>query len=456
MATIARRRHAPQSRSVPDARCATGWVGIVPALEPSPGITLRGPAWAGSHLRSPPARNTCLLSVASDDQQGGRVSVASSTTGQPSRAGHRGVLAGLRVVLVGADASPHVTGFPGFSSALVALLRAQDCEVEELLAVPPAPRPAADGAPPPSAPPPGARPDLVIAVTPGPGAAAAAAVAEKHAAPLLVVGQGSDIPPRPGGGVGERLAARLDDALAARADRWAVTGHAVAEQLVLHGVAADRIDRIPYWSDPAARAGDPGQAALRAELGWPTKGLVVACPVGADLGSVSTVLTASALLEKRGEGVRLVLTGSGGSLRRVRDRGDVGSDAVHEVASDRYLDALRAADLVLLHPPGAGRTDASLPGRVAAALLAGRPIVAGVGDGPAPVDLAEVDGCCVWVGAGGPEQVAEALEMLADSGHTRDQLAAAAREYAAVRLDPQAAADALEATVSATLAQRSR
>lgn len=383
---------------------------------------------------------------------------------------HRGVLAGLRILVTGTDASPHLTGFAGFSTAVIDLIEARRGVVDQLRPATDAPKAFAVQADP---------VDLVIAIAPGPGVAAAPSLADRHDVPLLVISQATSLPARATGGtVGELLAVRLDRALAARADRWAVTSQAAHDQLVHAGVPEDRIDRLPYWADPAeltapgdGSAGsvpEAARSALRDSLGWPDHAFLVTCPVGADLSDVPLLLATAEELETRNGPARMILVGRGGRLRQLRENAGPAATSVFEVTGSQYPATFAAADMVLLVGGGhADRreapdgddvpvADAALAGRVASCLAAGVPMITITGASGVVPEVVAVQDASIQVHAATPQQLADAIETLADARPARALMAAAARARARDLMDPATAADALEATVTATLAARVR
>jgi glycosyltransferase involved in cell wall biosynthesis len=348
-----------------------------------------------------------------------------------------GGLKDKHVALVGVDTSAHVTGFAGFTGSLSEWLTERAGRVS---------RPLDAGLV--------GVPDLVVAVLPGPGAAAAAAeLAEQHGVPLLVVAQGETRPlVESATTTGAHLAARLEARARHRADRWAVTGQAVRDRLIDQGVPADRIETLPYWAAPTGSRplAAAEQAAARRTLDLPG-GFVVVCPVGADTSGLVAVVGAAHVLAASGSDVQVVLTGRGPRLRALAASAfNAANVTVIETDDAGHQAGLIAADLVLLSE-AADRPDGANAGRLAAALGAGRPIIAAVADdGHLRAELARAEAAVITVPLDRPQQLAHAIDVLAGSPQARAMMAAGARHYTRAHLTTDAAATTLEAIAGRT------
>jgi colanic acid biosynthesis glycosyl transferase WcaI len=377
-----------------------------------------------------------------------------------------GPLLGKHVALVGAQASPYVTGFAGFTSSLHDLLAERADQVSRPLQSTGSDS-AVSGAP-----------DLVVAVLPGPGAAAAAVeLADRHDVPLLVVVQGETVPLTHGPGhagtgdssgtAGARLAARLESRALRRADRWAVTGQQARDRLLRSGVDDALIEDLPYWA-PASCTGpadgdrpvdghrpvdDDERAAVRRSFGWPD-GVLVVCPAGADTAALTGVVEAAQVLASRHSQAHLVVVGRGPRLRALSASTlSAPNLTVAQLNDDEYGPALAAADLVLVIE-AADRPDGASVGRLVTGLSAGRPVIGAVaGDGHLSVDLARAEAAVVTVSPDRPEQLANAIDVLADAPQARAVMASAAEHYARVMLDPGTAAATFEGIVARTLSR---
>jgi colanic acid biosynthesis glycosyl transferase WcaI len=368
------------------------------------------------------------------------------SSGGPLRLVSRGgrtveALAGRHVAVFGVDTSPHITGFPQFTSSVLRLLKERSGQVSEPLREPFA-----------------GVPDLVVAILPGPGAAGAAVdLANRHDAALLVIVQGETTPPTADAETsGARLAAKLEGTALRRADRWAVTGEAVRSRLERLGVDPSRIDSLPYWvpsADPGPRP-EVERSAARRSLGWP-EGFLVVCPVGVDTAGLAAVVAAAHELAIRGSDVSVVLAGRGPRLRALESSaGSVPNVIVADVADDSYPAALVAADLLLLSE-ASDRPDPATAGRMAACLAAGRPLIAAIADGGLATELTRSEGAMVTVSPDRHVQLADAIDVLRGAPEARAVMAAGARHYTRACLAPAAAGTTLEAIVARTLGRPS-
>jgi colanic acid biosynthesis glycosyl transferase WcaI len=353
-----------------------------------------------------------------------------------------GGLSGRRVALVGADPSPHVTGFGDFATALMELVVERAGQVIRPLQFP-------------STEP----PELVIAALPGPGAAGAAAeLAAHHDVPLLLIVQGETLPlTHDAGTSGARLAARLERHALKRADRWAVTGEVARRRLLRLGVDSTRIDSLPYWAPPvrSGAAVESERAMVRRFFGWPA-GFLVVCPVGADTAGLVAVVSAAHQLAAQGSDVQFVLVGRGPRLSALSaSAADVLNVTVAEVSNQEYSRALFAADLVLL-TEAAGRPDGASAGRLAAGMAAGRPMIAALADGDElSTELARAAPALVTVPADRPRELADTIDVLRSAPHALTVMAAGAQQYTRIDLGPETAAATLEEIAARTLSRSS-
>jgi len=387
-----------------------------------------------------------------------RVRTSAGSLRLVSRSGSSvGPLNSRYVALVGADVSPHITGFGGFTSSLHGLLVEHVGQVSRPLQASPSGA-AAGTSTGTSAGAPAGTPDLVVAVLPGPGAAGAAAeLADQHDVPLLVIVQGETSPLSEDAATGgARLAAKLESRALKRADRWAVTGESARRRLLGLGVQQDRIDALPFWAE-AVRSGpqvESERAAVRRSLGWPA-GFLVVCPVGADTSGLVAVVAAAHQLAARGSDVQVVLVGRGPRLRALSASAAEGPNVmVAEVPDEGYAKALFAADLLVLTET-ADRPDGATAGRLAAAMAAGRPTIAALADGDQlAAELARAEGAVVTVAADRPEQLADAMDVLRSEPQALAVMASAARHYTRANLSPVMAAATLEQIAVRTLSRQ--
>jgi glycosyltransferase involved in cell wall biosynthesis len=213
------------------------------------------------------------------------------------------------------------------------------------------------------------------------------------------------------------------------------------DELVAHGVAAERIRTIPNGVDLADnRPATPQERArLRAQLGLADRGGLLGAFVGRlhPVKNVDTLLEATARVPE----LSLAVVGDG------PDRGRLESESVRLGIADRVsfrgqtgrvADILRAADVFLLSSHGEGMSNALLE-----AMACGLPCLAGAAVGGARELLGEGRGLLVAGGETGAW--ADALRRVAGDPELRLALGDAAARFVAERLSLEAVADRLAA-----------
>lgn len=237
-------------------------------------------------------------------------------------------------------------------------------------------------------------PDLVIGVTPGPGAAIAAdRLSRRYGTPLVMVVE--DRPEQPHRGPLSALLAWRESEALRHANRVVVADDDARRHVLARGVEADRIDQLSgAWPvpeprgpveagerlDEPARAPGLGKVAARRQLGWPTEGFVAV--YAGNIGftqDVATVLRAAQALAPTVPEIRFAVVGDG-SRRALMEQ------AAGELPAVRFLDPVTAADYpaliaaadALLVTELPGKPDRTLAGRLRTYLVSGRPVIAAV------------------------------------------------------------------------------
>lgn len=223
---------------------------------------------------------------------------------------------------------------------------------------------------------------------------------------------------------------------------------------VQHGVRRERVTAIPNW----AHVGSPtGRAAqVREELGWGEDDLVVlhAGNMGAKQGLEHVVEAArhiDAQGEWQGRRVRFVLMG-GGSRRASleREAQGVGAiDLIDGVDSDRFMDVLAAADVLLLHERP-GLQEMCAPSKLTSYFAAGRPVLAITEENSAAAHEVEVSGAGVVVRPGSSADYVNAAIALTEVD--QEELQERAQAYAFSELSEARAFERYRAWVARLLA----
>jgi colanic acid biosynthesis glycosyl transferase WcaI len=292
----------------------------------------------------------------------------------------------------------------------------------------------------------GEPPDLVVAVTPGPGGALAGArIARRHGVPLLVVVHdllGGD----PGRAAG--TLARLERRALGRATRVAVASDFLHAAVRAYGVPADRVAVLPHVTPSGPQV---DRLTARRRIGLRPGEFLVAVPDPLSPGQdLNAVLDAGRAAGPRAEVVLLARAGEFRAL--VHQVG--GHPRVRVVDGDgpaRAL-ALAAADVLVVgeEPRGAlpGTPASGSPGALMECFRAGRPVIAAVdASGPSAWAITLSSGAGLVVRRGDPAVLARAIgELRADDG-LRAAMGAAGRAYADHRVDRSAALCAVDALV---------
>jgi colanic acid biosynthesis glycosyl transferase WcaI len=300
-------------------------------------------------------------------------------------------------------------------------------------------------------------PDLVLAMTPSPGAAAAAArIARRHSVPLLLMVQ--DLGTPAGGhsdaALGGRIASRLERYALRRAGRVAVASQMLLDTVAGQDVPADRIDLLPNWMH--IRAATQSRDEARDQLGWARDPFVVAHT--GTMGSRQDLGVVVEAARRLPPGVELVLIGDGSRRTLLQTQ-------AADLPQVRFLDlldeenyplALAAADLLLVHERS-GVPNPALPSKLTSYLGAGRPIIAAVpGDGGTAAELERTDGAALVLRCGDPGLIAAGITALVGNPGLRARKAQAGTAYARQHLSPAESLGLLDDIVDRTLAGEAR
>lgn len=227
--------------------------------------------------------------------------------------------------------------------------------------------------------------DLVHAFDSRPVVILPALLAQRRGIPLVMDwadwwGRGGTIDERPMGwalrSVITPVETWFEEHFRTRADRTTVISSALEQRAVAHGVAPGSILRIPQGSDVENVV--PGdRARSRTRLGFPATAPIL-CYMGALLrGDARFLFDAFSVVRKVRPDVRLVMVGTTSSL--VPDDRSIIQTGF--VSDDDKLDALAAADVLLLPMTDTIASRGRWPSKINDYLAAGRPIVAtAVGD----------------------------------------------------------------------------
>lgn len=294
------------------------------------------------------------------------------------------------------------------------------------------------------------RPDLVLAITPALGAAlAAASVSRRVGSPLVVVVQdltslATEQSGIQGGGRLTAATSRLEGGVLRTATTIAVASESFVPVVKAYGVPSQRIAVLRNWTriTPSQLSRDEA----RTRLGWSTAQFLAVhtgnIGLKQDLGNVveaARLLAASAVIT--------VLVGDGSQRRAVENQAK-GLNNVRFmglVDEQLYPVVLAAADVLIVNErPSVG--EMSLPSKLTSYLAAGRPILAAVAEGGASyLELQGTGGAAHIVPPGDPGALAAALGDLAKDRVRRQAMSRVGEEYAAGHLSRDASLRTLAA-----------
>jgi glycosyltransferase involved in cell wall biosynthesis len=250
-----------------------------------------------------------------------------------------------------------------------------------------------------------------------------------------------------GGGAVAAATARVEGWAARGAARVAVVSPAFIAYLREAGVPADRIVVLPNWSRVRPPSAD--RTATRQRLGWrPDEQIALHTGNMGLKQGLEQVLEAARLALQKTPNLRFVLVGDG-SQRESLER------AARELPNVTFLpfqpeedfpDLLAAADVLLLSERSSV-ADMSLPSKLTSYLMSGRPVVAAVASGGASAGVIRASRAGVVVEAGHHAGILSAIgDLLADPAEATE-LGRAGRAYADRELSAERSLAAIEQLV---------
>ncbi len=297
------------------------------------------------------------------------------------------------------------------------------------------------------------RPDLIIAATPALAATAmVVARARTQRIPVGVIvfdlyGLGV-AEATSAGGATAALAMNFESNVLRQANGVAVIHERFRRSVVDMGVAESDVTVIRNWShveQPTPRSPELIDT-IRQRFGWGADETVVVHSgnMGVKQGLIN-VVDAARIAEERNLPVRFVLIGEGNQRAELEQLGTGlrRLQFIRTLPSNEFGDALAAADLLLVNElPGV--SGMAVPSKLTSYFTAGRPVLAAVDPDGVTADEVRRSGAGVIVAAGDPGALAAtAVDLAADHAHCRE-LAANGPAYAERELGAAAAIDEYE------------
>lgn len=218
------------------------------------------------------------------------------------------------------------------------------------------------------------------------------------------------------GGLAARLLSLAERQLLRRAARVVAIHERFKAYLVRQlGINPARISVIRNWSHIAVEEGSE-RRLLRSRMRWPDDVCVVlhAGNMGAKQG-LTNVIAASLLAEAEGRNLLFVLMGDGNRRAELEAAGRNSClQIVNPLPRDEFLDALRAADVLLVNER-AGLTEMAVPSKLTSYFATGRPVIAATDVGSVTAIEIELSQAGLRVDADQPAQLVEAaIQLLED------------------------------------------
>ncbi|MDP9026320.1 MAG: glycosyltransferase family 4 protein, partial [Actinomycetota bacterium] len=293
------------------------------------------------------------------------------------------------------------------------------------------------------------RPDVVVLVSPAMFASALLALrARLRASRRLIVWvqdlYGPGVRETSAGdrfGLAERVIDGAERGLLRRAAGVVVIHDRMVDEIVASaGVDRRRVTVVRNWSH-VSTASHTGRVRMRERLGWAQDETIVLHTgnMGAKQ-ALGNVIEAARLADAQQAPVRFVLMGDG-NTRSAIEAGAVGVERlqiVDAVPESQYLDALRAADVLLVNEHPALRTTA-LPSKMTSYFASGRPVVAATSaDSLTASELISAD-AGLRVDPGDPAALLAIVQRLAADPALAARLGVHGRRYRLAHLTEHAA-----------------
>jgi colanic acid biosynthesis glycosyl transferase WcaI len=250
------------------------------------------------------------------------------------------------------------------------------------------------------------------------------------------------------------LSRKLERFVYARADRITVISEGFRQNLLAKGVPPQKVQVLANWVD-AGRFRSIASSAVRTALGAPDGGTLVLHTgnMGAKQG-LETVVDAAAQLV--GEDIAITLIGDGQSRAALEDRAAaLAVERLKFLPLQEDLPATLAAADVLVLSQRAQVTDSAAPSKLLAYMASGKPIVATVNESSEAGQLIKEARCGVVVPPERPAELAAALRELHLHPERHAGLGEAGRRYVSEHFDRKVILERWDRLVERALESRS-
>jgi colanic acid biosynthesis glycosyl transferase WcaI len=230
------------------------------------------------------------------------------------------------------------------------------------------------------------------------------------------------------------LSRQLERFVYRRADRITVISDGFRDNLLAKGVPAGKVMVLPNWID-AERFDVQPDSAMRATLGAPDGETLVLHTgnMGAKQG-LETVVDAA--VELAGENIAITLIGDGQSRASLESRASrlPGHRLRFLPLQDDLPSTLAAANILVLSQR-AQVTDSAAPSKLLSYMAAGKPVVATVNESSEAGQLIKQAGCGIVVPPERSDRLADAIRELHRHPEKHAELGAAGRRHVAEHFD---------------------
>ncbi len=220
--------------------------------------------------------------------------------------------------------------------------------------------------------------------------------------------------------------------MAKRMERWiyrnasAITVHSEGNRhyVVAHGSDPGKVYVVPNWIDLAKYRPGSRNNPLRSKYEFRDAFVISYAGVMGFAQGVGDILKAAARLEKEIPDFLLVLAGGGVELTKLKQLAkELGLERVKflpHLGEEEYIELLQASDLCLVTLVKNLKTPV-VPGKLQCIMAVERPVVCSVPHTSDARTIVEESGCGLWVEAGEPEVLANAiLELYYDPAKRRE------------------------------------
>ncbi len=254
-----------------------------------------------------------------------------------------------------------------------------------------------------------------------------------------------------------RLIDSLEQFVLKRADLVIAISRGFRQTILEKGVPSERVEVIPHWANGELYKPVPGNGALRDELGWTGRFVVMYAGNVGRLQGLEGLVAAAGLLERAIPTVQVVIVGDGVEREHLKqvvsERRGSNVQFIDPMPPQRVAEYSGAADVLYVGLKGGSLAPLSVPSKLQSYLACGRPVLCNV---PGETfDLVEDSHVGINCASDTPEGIAGAVRELASrSEQERAAMGRRARELFLRDFAMASLLDRHEKLMQSLLAQR--